>query len=426
METLKNTNVVECPHCHQPVDVSDVLTKRIKDQYEADYNKKLLEVRRMHDSKLVEIKKLKEQVENEKNHLDEEIQKALTQKLKTEKSILEKKIRQQLETEKSDEILSYQQQLEEKINETRELNKIKAEMQKVQREKTELKGKLEAEMQASLNNELTVARKKIKEEIETKATMKLAEKELLIEQLREQIMIAQKKADQGSMQAQGEAQERMIEVYLKENFPQDEIVEIQKGAKGGDCLHIVRVAGNECGSVYFESKRAKSFQMEWLEKFKKDMRAKKATFGVIVTECYPKGIDRLCQKNGIWICCWDEFKSLCHVLRESVMLLHQVEVSKENVGGKMEMLYKYLTGAEFRGHIESIVEGFVQMNDDLAKERRSYEGHWKQREKQIQKVLINTSQLYSSIRGIAGSAIGIIKELELPNGKRQLTGKKED
>ncbi len=425
METQKDLNVIKCPHCHEPVDVSDILSKRFKEQYETDYNKKLLEVRTMHDKKMAEITILREEVVSEKNKLDEEIQRALSQKLKSEKIILEKKIRQQIDTEKADEIQSYQQQLEQKINEAKDLNKLKAEMQRVQREKTELKDKLEAEMQLTLNSELNVARKKIKEEIETKSTMKLAEKELLIEQLREQIMITQKKADQGSMQAQGEAQERMIEQYLKENFPYDEIVEIQKGAKGGDTLHIVRNSGGEeCGSIYFESKRAKTFQMEWLEKFKKDMRAKKAAFGVIVTECYPKGVDRLCQKNGIWICCWDEFKSLVHVLRESVLLLHQVEVSKENVGGKMELLYKYLTGNEFRGHIECIVEGFVQMNDDLAKERRSYEGHWKQREKQIQKVLINTSQLYSSIKGIAGSAISPIKDLELPNGKNQLTEKK--
>lgn len=423
MDQSQNQNVIECPHCHQPVDVSEIMSKRFKDQYEADYSKKLLEVRRLHDSKMEEITKLREKLESDKNSLDDQIQKALSLKLKAEKVNLEKKIRQQIDTEKSDEIQSYQQQLELKINETKELNKIKAEMQRIQREKTELKDKLEAEMQVVLNNELLTARKKIKDEIETKSTMKLAEKELLIEQLREQINIAQKKADQGSSQAQGEAQERMIEVFLKENFPNDEIVEIQKGAKGGDCLHIVKSSGAECGSIYFESKRAKTFQMEWIEKFKKDMRTKKATFGVIVTECYPKGVDRLYQKSGIWICSWEEFKSLCHVLRESVLLLHSAEVSKENVGGKMEMLYKYLTGSEFRGHIESIVEGFVQMNEDLARERRSYEGHWKQREKQIQKVLINTSQLYSSIKGIAGSAIGNIKELELPNGKKTLTGK---
>jgi hypothetical protein len=55
------------------------------------------------------------------------------------------------------------------------------------------------------------------------------------------------------------------------------------------------------------------------------------------------------------------------------------------------------------------------MEQDLTSERRSMEGIWKKREKQIQKVLQNTVHMYSSIKGIAGSAIGSIKALELPS-----------
>jgi hypothetical protein len=42
-------------------------------------------------------------------------------------------------------------------------------------------------------------------------------------------------------------------------------------------------------------------------------------------------------------------------------------------------------------------------------------GHWKKREKQIEKVLLNTNFMYNSIKGIAGSAIQPIKTLELPD-----------
>ncbi len=37
---------------------------------------------------------------------------------------------------------------------------------------------------------------------------------------------------------------------------------------------------------------------------------------------------------------------------------------------------------------------------------------WKEREKQLEKVLISTSGLYGSIKGIAGSSIGDIPLLE--------------
>lgn len=52
------------------------------------------------------------------------------------------------------------------------------------------------------------------------------------------------------------------------------------------------------------------------------------------------------------------------------------------------------------------------MEEDLNKERRSMESLWKQREKQIRKVMSNTSALYGSIRGIAGNAIQSVPQLE--------------
>ena len=422
---METNNNIQCPNCGSDVDVSKQLTEQIKNQFQSDYNSKLIELKKERDKNASEVQKMRDELATKQEHFNESVEKALSEKLKYEKSTIEKQLRKQIEQEKSDQIKSYQEQLEQKTNETRELNKLKAEMHKVQREKAELKDTLEAEMQAKLSDEVAEARKKIKEDLEKKATMKVAEKEILINQLKEQLQIVQRKVEQGSMQIQGEAQEKVIESFLRENFPVDEVNEIGKGVKGGDCLHIIKnSSGNECGVIYYESKRSKEFQKSWIEKFKTDMRTKKANFGVIVTESYPKDMERMGQRNGIWICSWEEFKSLCFVLRESVLLLFQVQIAQENRGGKMEMLYQYLTGSEFHSHIEAIVEGFVQMNEDLAKERRSFEGQWKQREKQIQKVLFNTSQMYHSIRGIAGSSVVSIKELELPDGKKQLQNKK--
>lgn len=77
------------------------------------------------------------------------------------------------------------------------------------------------------------------------------------------------------------------------------------------------------------------------------------------------------------------------------------------------MLYDFLTGNEFRFQVEGIVEGFTQMQADLISEKRRTQSMWKQREKQIEKVISNTINMYGSIRGIAGSAIQPVKELEI-------------
>ena len=78
----------------------------------------------------------------------------------------------------------------------------------------------------------------------------------------------------------------------------------------------------------------------------------------------------------------------------------------------MGMLYDFLTSNEFRLQIEAIVEGFTQMKSDLEREKQSMLGIWKRREKQIEKVLLNTNYMYSSIKGIAGDTVQTVKLLE--------------
>ena len=81
------------------------------------------------------------------------------------------------------------------------------------------------------------------------------------------------------------------------------------------------------------------------------------------------------------------------------------------------MLYDYLTSNTFQMQIEAIVEGFSSMKNDLESEKRSMQRIWKQREKQIEKVITNTIDMYGSIKGIAGSAIQSVKALEIPGGE---------
>jgi len=404
MET-KNIN---CPQCGHLFDVQSILYDNIKSEFDTKYANRLLEVRQKYDKKYEEIRKKEERVQDL-------ISKGVQDKFNAERKSWEKKLRTQIETEKSEELESYKQQLQEKINDTKELNRLKAEFERIIREKAELKESLEAEMERKLTDSLKSEKEKFINEYDSKNNFKIAEKEHVIQQLKEQLEIAQRKAQQGSMQIQGEVQELAIEDFLKSNFPHDKIEEIKKGARGGDCIQtVVSQLMEQCGSIYYESKRTIDFQMSWIDKFKKDVRDKKALYGVIVTDCYPKGVDRMTNIKGIWICSYNEFMGLSYVLREAILAVHAVVSAQENKGSKMETLYGYLTGTEFRGHLESIVEGFSQMQDDLNKERRAMETIWKQREKQINKVVINTSQLYGSIRGITGNAIGNIKRLELP------------
>ncbi len=227
-----------------------------------------------------------------------------------------------------------------------------------------------------------------------------------------------RKQEQGSMQLQGEVQELAIEEWLAVQFPLDSIEEIKKGARGGDCIQIVNTRTRQnCGTIYYESKRTKDFQLSWIEKFKADIRDKGANIGVLVTEVMPSDMARMGLKDGIWICNYEEFKGLCAVIRESIVQISMAVSSQENKGDKMHLLYDYLTSNTFRMQVEAIVEGFSQMKADLEVEKRSMQRIWKQREKQLEKVITNTIDMYGSIKGIAGNAIQSVKALELPGGE---------
>jgi hypothetical protein len=313
-----------------------------------------------------------------------------------------------------------QDELQSKSEQVKELNKAKADIERLKREKDEVQSKAEAEMERKLGQQLSEERQKIKESEQEKSSKMVTERDEIIRQLSEQMEIMKRKAEQGSMQLQGEVQELIIEEWLSATFPLDTIEEIKKGARGADCIQTINTrSSTHCGKIYYESKRTKAFQPLWVEKFKADIREKGANIGVLVTETMPAEMNRMGYRDGIWICSFSEFKGLSNVLRESIISMHRVVSQQENRGDKMSMVYDFLTSDEFRLQVEAIVEGFTQMKTDLDAEKRAMASIWKKREKQIEKVLINTSDMYSSIKGIAGSAVHAVPLLELPGADEE-------
>jgi hypothetical protein len=340
----------------------------------------------------------------------------VSEQLKEKEAALAQKLKKAAETEQQEAFSILREELNEKSKQVQELNKASAELEKIKREKNELEDKLKAEAEKQLNERLASERQRIAKEESGKHELKRKELEKQLEDQKKLTEEMKRKQEQGSMQTQGEVQELGIEEWLAEKFPLDVIQEIKKGERGADCLQIVHTRTRQnCGSIYYESKRTKHFQPSWIDKFKADIQERNANIGVLVTEVMPPDMDRLGLKDGIWVCSFEEFKGLCTVLRESIIQISSAIVTQEHKGDKMGMLYDYLTSNEFRMQIEAMVEGFTQMKSDLEAEQRSMRGIWKKREKQIDKVLLNTTGMYGSIRGIAGNAVQAVPLLELPD-----------
>jgi hypothetical protein len=412
---MKNENQIKCPNCGTSIDVQDILSHQLEEEIKQKYQSQIAAEKKRYEGQQEKLKQAQHDFEQKKKRENVLFQERLENQLKEDKKEIEAKLKLKLKEEQSEQFDALQKELNEKSEQVKELNRSKAEIEKLKREKSDLKEAAEAEAQKKLNEILISEKEKIKKSEEDKNELRFKEMQKQLEDQKKLTEEMKRKQEQGSMQLQGEVQELAIEEWLAAQFPLDTIEEIKKGARGGDCLQIVHSRTEQnCGTIYYESKRTKDFQPSWIEKFKADIRDKGANIGVLVTEVMPSDMDRMGLKDGIWICNYDEFKGLCAVLREGILQVNNAIITQENKGDKMDLLYDYLTSNTFRMQIEAIVEGFTQMKSDLESEKRSMQRIWKQREKQIEKVVTNTIDMYGSIKGIAGNAIQSVKALELP------------
>ncbi len=308
----------------------------------------------------------------------------------------------------------------EQANRTNEEKLKEARQQQLDflRKEQELKLK-EEELELSLQKKLQEEREKLSSDLRKLEEQRIAAKEtefqLRIKEMEEKLEAQRKlaeemkrKAEQGSMQSQGEAQELLLEDLLKSAFPFDTIEEVGKGVKGADCIQTVRnKLAQECGKIIFESKRTKDFSPEWIEKLKSDMRSQGADVAVLVTQAFPKDMDRFGEKEGVWICSFAEVKAIVHLLRDALIRISFASRNQENKGDKMQLLYDYLISREFAEQWQAIREGFMSMKLSIQKERDAMEKLWKSREKQLEKVLLNAAHIRGSIEGISGADVNL-------------------
>ena len=408
---------IHCPNCGTSIDVQDILAHQLEDELKKKFRDQLNSERERYAKQEKELQADRDAFEEKKKKENEIFQERLEAKIKSEKQAIEESLRKKITGEQNEFILGLQKELGEKSEQVKELNRNRAEIERLKREAGEMKEKAEADAQKKLNEVLNSEKERIRKSEEDKNELRFKELQKQLEDQKKLTEEMKRKQEQGSMQLQGEVQELAIEEWLAASFPLDTIDEIKKGARGGDCIQIVNTrAKQNCGSIYYESKRTKDFQPTWIEKFKADIREKGSNIGVLVTEVMPADMERMGLREGIWICSYEEFKGLSAVLRESIIQISSAVASQENRGDKMHMLYDYLPSNTFRLQVEAIVEGFTQMKTDLDSEKRSMQRIWKQREKQIDKVTMNTIDMHASIKGIAGNAIQAVRLLELGDG----------
>ncbi|RBQ03416.1 DUF2130 domain-containing protein [Pedobacter miscanthi] len=395
---------IKCPNCAHVFPMEEAMAEDYKKelrekmlsftkQRDKEYQDKVaaLDAEKVQQQKAFEVQ-LAEEKTKLKDNLEENLRKSIAADFETKLQMLEGNAKDNAEKlrlarEKELEFLRREESL--KVKEEEMELAFQRKMQEQRNELVEQIRKQEAEKNSIRDTEHQLRLKELEKQLDDQK--KLAEE-------------MKRKAEQGSMQLQGEVQELILEELLRSNFPFDLIEEVGKGVRGADCVQVVRNQfGQECGKIIYESKRTKDFGGDWIEKLKKDMRSMGVDVAVIVSQCYPKGMDCFGQRDGVWICSFEEVNAVAYVLRDGILRLSSAMKSQENRGDKMHMLYDYLTGAEFSEQWKAIREGFMSMKLSIQRERDAMERLWKAREKQLEKVLLNATHIRGSIEGIAGS-----------------------
>jgi len=397
-----NQEKIKCPKCGHMIELSEAISHDIEDRLKEKFDQ--------------QIQKLKSESEAALKQKDDE----LGLRLKEEQGKLTDKAKKEAAEKVTLELEDLKSQLKEKSEELQSTQKTELELRKRTRDLEEREKNLELEMTRKLDDERNRIQEAMSKEAEDKHRLKDAEKDKQLLDMRKKIEELQRKAEQGSQQTQGEVLELELEEMLKTEFPFDDIEPVAKGIKGADVLQIVKnQSGRVCGKILWETKRTKNWSDKWIQKLKDDQREAKADICVIVSDALPDGIDHFKQISGAWVS--DIPSTLCLAAALRAQLVHVASVSASQVGKneKMEIMYTYLTGPEFRNRVEAIVESFVAMKNELDSEKRAIQKIWSKREKQIESVITHIGGMHGDLQGIAGASLPSIKMLELPDSKEE-------
>lgn len=402
-----------CTNCGTQLDVDELLVKQFEQSIRKDLHAELAKREAELNEQREEFKQLSIQLKKEKDDVDEIVADRVRKTLRANEDAFKEKIRQEINEEKSKQLQSLEDELIKKSAQLREFNGTKAQLERLRREMEEKEATITLQKEKELTERLEQARLTIKEQVQQETFLKIKEREKVIDDLKEKLEEAKQKAEQGSMQLQGEIQELEIIEILREFHPLDEITQSKKGQNAADILQVVRTQnGSECGKIYYESKRTKTWSNDWISKFKQDNINTKADVLVLVTNALPKDIQRYGIIDGVWVCGFNDVKELSLVLRYGLLKVQSVAIKQHGKENKMELLYNYLTSEEFKNVFESIISGFRAIQESHNSEKLKMQRLWKEREKMLERVLSNSVDFYGSIKGIAGSSVPEIDSLQ--------------
>lgn len=403
------TDKIKCPNCGELIPLTATLQHQLREQARAELKKELVEQQKALTARERDLQTKEEALSTAEASLENRVHEALA----SEKAKIAAGERKKAEEAVAVEVKDLRAQALERDRQLHEAQEKELKFRKEKRELEERHKSLELEVARKLDEERDQIREKAVEEALEEHSRKDAEKDRKLQEAFKANEELRRKLQQGSQQTQGEIPEEQLEELLRSTFPTDDIEPVAKGAKGGDIIQrVISRSGHPCGAILWESKRTKTWSDGWMEKLKDDQRAAKADIAVIVTDALPRDIKTFGMKDGIWVTTPQFVQGLASAIHVQLTQVALTKVAAAGKNEKIETLFNYLTGPEFKQRVEAIVETFTAMQQELAAERKLFEKRWAKREKQLQRVIANTAGMYGDLEGLIGTPMQSIPALE--------------
>ena len=398
---------IVCPSCNHQFSLDQGITRYTIERYESDYaqsvaaQRKELEASVSREAERRVSKLFTDQVAKLNEDLAD-VRKAEQQALaQIEKVQIEVRARAVADFALEKKALADELEDKNKQVQTFRENEFALRKQRQQLEEQQANLKLELERQ------LDEARKVLTEQISNREAERFsyieAEYKKKIDDAQKANEDLRRKLDQGSQQLQGEVLELELENMLASVFFHDLIEEVKKGQRGADVLQTVRTAaGQTCGKIIWEAKRAENWSDKWLQKLKDDQQSVGADIAVLVTTVMPRGVtDSFCRVGDVWVVNPQVMRPVAETLR--VILLEGQRLKLVNTGRneKMEQLYNYLSSAQFAQRMRTMLDGLEAMRSDLESEKRAMQKIWAKRQMQIERVTGSMTNVVGELQGIA-------------------------
>lgn len=386
---------IKCPKCKNVFSADEALKKYLDGkQHEIE--------KQLKDREKEISEKLKADFQNKENAIKEKITTDLEVKNNKQIKALETQVQNAQKEKKATEnklqakFLKKQKDWDKKIKQ-KEKN-LERGIEK--RLKTQIKKNIEAKS----NNEI----EKLQNELQKK------EKQRQIENQRQEKRINEmaKQIQQKSVEVQGEIQEELIQDFLRKKFPEDDIDEIKKGAKGGDCIQTINHKGkNNLAQIYFESKDHKNFKEEWVDKLLGDMKEKNINFGVLVTTVMPKDTDKhsgYALRHGKRIMIIPMNYQIIHLLVDFLRrnLIREFNSKKDfDAPKELQKLWDHVTGPSFQLPLRKLFQTIGFMGELIEKEKKFYETNMANKERTLSDMEGEFRDLINSFTSKVGNVL---------------------